>query len=103
MSKRQGLKRIGTPRSLKGGIRRMEAAASDGGKWGWVYESFAAHLQRELSRRLYATEIERLTNEAWLWRILGWMSCPEVRGAERYRAVLGVGLLLRVLRIGRTN
>jgi len=106
MSRKGKLKRIGTPRSLAGGIRRMEAAASHGGRWAWAYQGFSRFLE------IYAAENpgvaapgKRLGNREWLVLIQEWLTSPrrdENRDHRGSWAVLAVELLLRVLRIRRT-
>lgn len=104
MSRKGKTRRIGTPRSLTGGIRRMEAAASHGGKWAWAYQSFSRFLEDYASEKPdVAAPGNRLRNREWLVLIYGWLTTPHRADHRGCRAVLAVELLLRVLRIGRTN
>jgi len=82
----------------------MQAAASHGGKWAWAYESFSRFLEAySVEKPDVAAPGKRVRNREWLALIYGWLTTPHRADHRGAWAVLAVELLLRVLRIGRTN
>ena len=82
----------------------MQAAASHGGRWAWAYQGFSHFLEAYAAEKPdVAAPGKRLRNREWLVLIQGWLISPSRDDHRGCWAILCIELLLRVLRIGRTN